>query len=63
MNEGDVPALDAAHYKCLYSSFTYAGAATQRHLVNCGSFGLLPARTHVRVLVATTRCASDNNGE
>ena len=41
---------------------TNAGAATQRHLVNRGSLGLVPARTHV-VLVATTRCASDNNGE
>ena len=37
-----------------------AGAATQRHLVNRGSSGLLPVRPHVLVLVATTRCVSDN---
>lgn len=46
-----------------YKATTNAGAATQRHLVNRGSLGLLPARTHVLVLVATTRCASDDNGE
>jgi hypothetical protein len=52
------------HFQFLkYKATTNAGAATQRHIVNRGSLCLLPARTHVLVLVATTRCASDNNGE
>jgi len=62
------PTFPFTHLSLLYFQFlkykatTNAGAATQRHLVNRGSLGLVPARTHV-VLVATTRCASDNNGE